>query len=191
MKRLFSFISALLFVAGLFAGRTCQAQAVLRPGDTVEVRLGGVPAEEIGAFSILQAIDDGGMLNLSHIGKIKVAGLDVSEAQRLIEGKLRSDKIYTSPVITINVQTNTRLISVTGEVKASGRLSYTADLTVMTAIAGAGGFNDFADKKHVKLIRAGKMQMLDTTKFTSNPELDLKVLPGDQIFVPQSSGLPW
>jgi len=181
-----------LIAAGLFASNPCLAQqAVFRVGDTLEIRLSGVPSEEIGAFSAPQTIDDSGMLNLPYIGKVKISGMDAAQAQRVIESKLQSEKIYTNPTVTLSIQTNTRLINVTGEVKASGRIPYSSDMTVMSAIAAASGFSDFADKKHVKLVRAGKMKVYDTTKFISKPELDEKVLPGDQIYVPQSSGLPF
>ena len=191
MKRFLPLFAFFFIVAALLSPRLCFAQAVLRAGDTVEIRLAGVPPEEIGAFSTTQAIDDGGMINLSYIGKIKVAGLDCSEVQQVIESKLKEQKIYTSPTVTVTPQTGTRLVNVTGEVKSSGRQTYTADMTVMTAIGGASGFTDFADKKHVKLTRNGKVQVLDTTKFSKDPSLDVKVLPGDQIYVPQAGLFSW
>jgi polysaccharide export outer membrane protein len=186
MKRFFQTLALLLIATGLLLPRTSFAQAVLRVGDTVDIRLGGVPAEEIAALSATQTIDDSGMVNIPYLGKIKISGLDSDKAQQLIEERLISGKIYTRPTITISVQTNTRFVNVTGEVKGSGRILYTADLTVMSAIAGASGFNDFADRKHVKLTRNGKVEVLDTRKFAIDPSLDVKVLPGDQIFVPQS-----
>ncbi|MEI6560826.1 MAG: polysaccharide biosynthesis/export family protein [Verrucomicrobiota bacterium] len=191
MKRPIALLSFLLLLAAFFSPRLCFAQAVLRAGDTVEIRLSGVPAEEIGVFSTTQAIDDGGMINLSYIGKIKVIGMDCSVVQQMIESKLKEDKIYTNPTVTVTPQSGTRLVNVTGEVKSSGRLSYTADMTVMNAIGGAGGFNDFADKKRVKLTRNGKVQEIDATKFIKDPSKDVKVLPGDQIFVPQAGIFSW
>jgi len=186
MKRLFQFIAFFLIAAGLFAPQTSLAQAVLRVGDAVDIRLGGVPAEETAALTATQTIDDSGMVNISYIGKIKIAGLDSDKAQQIIESRLVSGKIYTNPTVTISVQTSTRFVNVTGEVKGSGRVPYTSDLTIMSAIAAASGFNDFADKKHVKLTRNGKVQVFDTRKFAIDPSLDIKVLPGDQVFVPQS-----
>ena len=192
MSRLFSFFALFLIAVGLLFAEPCQAQqAVLRVGDTLELRLSGVPGDEIGGFSAGQTIDDGGMLNLPYIGKIKVAGLDVSQAQQLIESKLKSEKIFTNPTVTLSIQANMRLVNVTGEVKSSGRVSYTADMTLMSAIAGAGGFSDFADKKHVKLTREGKVQDIDTRKIAKDPSLDVRLLPGDQVYIPQSSGFLW
>ena len=191
MKRLFQILALFLIAAGLFSPRTSLAQAVLRAGDTVDIRLGGVPAEETAALTATQTVDEGGMVNIPYIGKVKVSGIDTSEAQHLIESKLKNEKIFTSPVVTVNVQSGMRLVNVSGEVRSSGRLTYTADLTLMSAIAGAGGFNDFADKKHVKVTRGGKVQAVDATKLAKDPSLDIKILPGDQIFVPQAGTFSW
>ena len=185
MKRLFF----AFFLTALLLPLPCFAQAVLRAGDTVDIRLAQVPTEDIAAFGSVQVIDEGGMLNLPYIGKIKISGMDVSQAQQLIETKLKEGKIFTNPTVTLTP--STRLVNVTGEVKSPGRQSYTADLTVMSAIGGAGGFNDFADKRHVKLVCSGKVQVIDTTKIANNPDLDIKVLPGDQIIIQQSGFLPW
>ena len=190
MRHLLSLFALILVSAGLLVPQSCLAQsAVLRVGDTVDIRLGGVPNEEIAAFSAPQAIDDAGMLNIPYIGKVKVSGVDCAEAQHLIESKLKSEKIYTNPTVNVTVQVSTRLVNVTGEVKSGGRVVYTADLTIMSAIGSSGGFTDFADKKRVKLVRAGKVTVHDTTKFSRDPALDVKVLPGDQIVVPQGNGI--
>jgi len=185
MKRFFQCITLFWLLALLLAPGRCLAQAVLRAGDTVEIRLSGVPAEEIASFSAPQTVDDSGMLNMPYIGKIKVAGLDADKAQQLIESKLKADKIYTNPTVTLGLG-NSRYVNVTGEVKSPGRIAYTADMTLMSAIAGASGFNDFADKKHVKLTRDGKVTEYDTRKFIKDPSLDVKVLPGDQVTVLQA-----
>ena len=186
MKHALSFLAFFLIATALFSPRICLGQATLRAGDTVDIRLSGVPTEEIAAFSSQQTIDEGGMLNIPYIGKIKIAGMDTAQVQQMIETKLVEGKIYTNPTITVTPLTSSRLVNVTGEVKSAGRLQYTSDLTVMSSIAGAGGFSDFADKKHVKLVRNGKTQVFDTTKFSDKPELDVRVMPGDQIYVPQA-----
>ncbi|MEI8233722.1 MAG: polysaccharide biosynthesis/export family protein [Verrucomicrobiota bacterium] len=185
------FCAALLLSLLLGGPAGLAQQAVIRLGDSIDIRFSGIPGDEIGALNSSQVVDDGGMLNIGYIGKVKVVGMDASEAQRLIESKLKSDKIFTNPTVTVTVQSGMRFVNVSGEVRSSGRLTYTADLTVMSAIAGAGGFNDFADKKRVKLVRGGAVQVIDTTKLSKDPSLDIKVLPGDQIVVPQSGTFSW
>ena len=189
----FSFFASLCLAACLaLSGGVAQAQqATLRAGDNVDMRVSGIPGDEISVVSATQTIDEDGMLNIAYIGKVKISGMDAATAQRTIESRLIAEKIFTHPVVTISVQTGQRLVNVTGEVKSSGRLQYTPDLTIMAAIAGAGGFSDFADKKHVKLVRGGKVTVYDTNKFSKDPSLDVKVLPGDQVYVPQAGVFSW
>jgi polysaccharide export outer membrane protein len=158
----------------------------LRPGETVEIRLAGVPAEEIAQFSAQYPIDDSGMVNLPYINLVKIAGIPMSQAQTVIEEKLKSAKIYTHPTITVSMQATQRFVNVGGSVRAPGRVPYTPDLTLMSTINAAGGFNDFADRKRVRLTRDSKVQVIDTRKISKDPSLDQKVLPGDQIEIPQS-----
>lgn len=187
MKRLFRIpASSLVLAAALFAARSASAQAVLRPGDSVEIRLAGVPTEEIAQFSAPYTIDEGGMLNLPYIGLVKAAGLPANKAQSAIEEKLKSEKIYTHPTVTIAIQGTTRFVNIGGSVRGPGRIAYTPDLTLMSAINAAGGFNDFADRKRVRLVRDGKVEVIDTRALSKDPSKDPRVLPGDQIEVPQS-----
>ena len=58
------------------------------------------------------------------------------------------DVTVTAPVI--------RYFYVSGEVNpgsSGGRIPYTGQITVSRAIAAAGDFNPFADRKHVRLYR--------------------------------------
>jgi polysaccharide export outer membrane protein len=172
-----------ILFAGTFHG---YSQAMLRPGDIVEIRLGGVPAEYIQEFSSQYTVDDLGAINLPYVGPVTVSNLSLSEATRAIENKLKTDQIYTNPSITINVTPQTRFVNVGGAVRQPGRIPYTPDLTLMSAINAAGGFNEFASPKSIRLIRGGKSEVYDGRKLRKDPSLDPKIGPGDQIEVPQS-----
>jgi len=181
MKTLF--LLALGFLATVSAG---FAQAPLRQGDALEIRLTGVPVDEIQQFTAVYTIDDGGSINLPYIGYVKAVGLLPNQLQVDLEKKLRDGEIYTHPSITVVVQAGQRFLSIGGAVRGPGRIPYSADLTLMSAINTAGGFNDFADQKRVRLVHDGKAQVIDTRKIRKDPTLDVKVFPGDQIEVPQS-----
>jgi TolA-binding protein len=76
-----------------------------------------------------------------------------------------------------------------GHVKNSGPQSIPeGGLTLSQAISRAGGFTDFADKKHVKVTRrAGndnRIFVLDVTAILDKGKPDLKLEPDDLIFVP-------
>jgi protein involved in polysaccharide export with SLBB domain len=57
-------------------------------------------------------------------------------------------------------------------------------MTVTKAIAAAGDFDDFANRKNVQLIRAnGKRSTVNCIKALADPTLDPKVYPNDKIVV--------
>ena len=170
----------------VLTSRSVFAQAGLRVGDVIEVRLAGVPGDEMSQFSAPYTVDDSGSLNLPYIGLMKVVGLALNQAQAMIENKLKADKIYTHPTITISPASNTRFVNIGGQVKMPGRIPYTADLKLMSAINAAGGFTDFADKKSIKVTRDNKVNVYNGKDLSKHPEKDIPVLPGDQIEVPQT-----
>lgn len=163
-----------------------QNDVPLRTGDQLELRIAGVPATEIGVVSGVYSIADDGTLNMPYIGKVKVAGLSIPEIQSRIQGSYKSQEIYTNPTITIVIQTGARYVTVGGDVKAPQRVPWTADLTLLSSINAAGGFTEFADQKKVKLLRGSKGYEVDIRKIRSDPQQDIKLLPGDKVEVPRS-----
>jgi polysaccharide export outer membrane protein len=88
--------------------------------------------------------------------------------------------------VTVKHQESTRWYYVDGEVKSPARQIYNSRITVLKAIASAGGFTDFANKKKVKLTRVdGRTQIVNCPKALDNPRLDPEVYPGDKIQVPR------
>ena len=172
--------------------QTAPAQAVaqgpavgLRSGDTVDVRIANVPPEDMSEWDAPYTVDESGMLNLPFIGNIKAGGLPPSQVQLAIQNKLISDGIYTNPTVTVNPPTGMRFISVAGAVRAPGRVPYTSDLTLMSAISAAGGANDFAGDK-IRLTRGGKVEFYSRKKLYKDPSQDPRIEPGDQIEIVES-----
>ena len=64
--------------------------------------------------------------------------------------------------------------------------SFTEDMTLLAAINAAGGFNDFADQKRVRLLRGSEAKVYDVRQFRKDPSKDVNLQPGDRIEVPQS-----
>jgi polysaccharide biosynthesis/export protein VpsN len=161
-------------------------EAVLRPGDTLDLKIGGVPANDTSTVSGAYMIDGEGYLNMPNLGRVKIGGLTVGAAQGAIETDYRAHDIYTHPTIVITMQLQSRWVNVGGEVKAPQRVPYTADLTVLSAINAAGGFSPFADQRKVRLLRSDGVMVIDVRKARSTPSLDIPVEPGDRIEVPQT-----
>lgn len=154
----------------------------LRIGDLVKISFSGNPTPPMEQE---ERIKDDGMINLQFIGPVQAAGKTPGDLQREIQG-LYVPKLYTR--LTVTLKTENRFFYVDGEVRSSGRLIYAEEITVMRAIAAAGGFNDFAARTRIELVRAtGEKLVIDARKAKNNPKLDPIVLPGDQIFVPRRS----
>ncbi len=177
----FAILGLLLIGQPLFA-----QDVVLREGDQVEVRIGGVPADEVMQVSGAFTIDGQGFINLSHIGKVRAAGLTQDQLQSAIESSYKTQRIYTNPSITISVPTAARFVDVGGDVKSPQRVAYTPDLTVLGAITAAGGFTEYADQNKVRLLRDGRVTMLSIKEVRKDPSKDVPLKPGDKIEVPQS-----
>lgn len=179
-----------LIAAGLClaAAATAHAQsdAVLRKGETVELRIGGVPGDEASLFNSTYSVDGTGRLSLPHIGLVTVGGLTIGQAKELIERTYRARDIYTNPSINIIVAAQARQVSVGGAVKAPQRVAYTPDLTALSAINAAGGFNEFANQGKVRVLRGGQVIMVNCKEVRKNPSLDVRLQPGDIIEVQES-----
>jgi polysaccharide export outer membrane protein len=178
------FIGAIAFV--LLSATLPAQDAVLRAGDSLEIRIGGVPAEEVQQVSGTYTIDGDGYVNLPHIGKVRAAEATQSELQRSIESAYISRQIYTNPSITLTIPNMARFVNTGGEVKAPQRVPFTADLTLLGAISASGGFTDFADQGKVRLLRDGKVTIVNVKEVRKDPEKDIRLKPGDRIEVPQS-----
>lgn len=183
MKRILCFVVLAMLA---FTVSSARADATLRPGDTFDLRIGGVPSDDQATISSGYTVDGEGNLNLPLIGKIRAAGLTASAIQSSIERTYVSQGIFTHPTITINIAPSARFVNVGGQVKAPQRVAYTPDMTVMSAINAAGDFTDYADQKKVYLTHDGKLTFVNCKKARVNPSEDVKVLPGDQIQVRES-----
>ena len=99
------FLLPALTVGCLFAVTLpVHADAVLRKGDTLELKISGVPAAETTSLSGQYTIDNDGFVNLAYIGKIRIGGLPAGVAQSTIEQAYRSRDIFTNPTIIITQQ---------------------------------------------------------------------------------------
>ncbi|HEY3797696.1 MAG TPA: polysaccharide biosynthesis/export family protein [Caulobacteraceae bacterium] len=108
------------------------------------------------------------------VGDVQAAGLTVTELQGELEAKLR-DGYLKQPAVSIEVL-NYRPFYIMGEVGKSGEYPYTNGLTVLNAVATAGGFTYRADKSKVFIRRAGETKEESSKLTTTTP-----VEPGDTI----------
>lgn len=151
----------------------------LAKGDNVRVTFSGtiepIPPHE-------EQIKEDGTITLPLIGAIKAEGRTAGELQKEIHDKYVPDYYKR---LTAIVTTDRRVYYVQGQVRASGRQEYIGPTTVLKAIASAGDFTDFANRKKVVLTRTdGKRLIVDCIKAAKDSVFDLPVFPGDKIEVP-------
>jgi polysaccharide export outer membrane protein len=176
-----------LLIAMLFGSAALAfGQSTLRVGDPIELKIGGVPQDEQLQVNNTYVIDSSGSISLPYINKVKAAGLAPGALAREVESAYRANKIYTNPNVTIIMQPQARFVNVGGAVRQPSRVPFTEDMTVLAAINAAGGFNDFADQKRVRLLRGNDVKVLDVRQFRKDPAKDIALQPGDRVEVPQT-----
>ena len=106
---------------------TVRANATFQPGDTFELNLGAVPAEDHAAFSSVYTVSGQGLVKLPYVRLVQVAGLTQSQLEKAIQNRLIEEKIFRWPTITINVPEPARPITVGGDVRAPARTYWSAD----------------------------------------------------------------
>lgn len=152
----------------------------LRPDDLVSVVFSGAPAPP-DRFD--GRVKEDGHISLPLVGIVLAAGKSTGELEKEIRD-LYVPRFYVN--LNVNVNSENRYFFVDREVKKPDRIVHSGKITVLQAIASAGGFTDFANKKKVQLIRAnGEIHRVNCIKAQANPELDLPVFPGDKIIVPR------
>ncbi len=182
-------ISLLLVLLSLLAPqlRAADAPATLRPGDTFDMRLTGMPPEVIQDIANIQyTIGPDGTVNIPLIGKTKASGLTSTQLEDAIQAKFIADKIFTKPTVIINVAQGARFISISGGVRQPGRMPWSSDMTLGSAIGNAGDISDFGSPKGIRVIREGKdFGTYNLKEIRNDPAKDPKLLPGDQVIVKQ------
>ena len=130
-----------------------------------------------------------GKITLPLVGDVAAAGRTSVELRDAIGAALK-DYIEKPVVTVIVVETTPLLVYVTGEVTKPGALTLVAgQMSVLQALAMAGGFTDFANKKDIRILRKGAAGM-QTLKFNYKDAIDgdstrepLQLLPGDTVIV--------
>ncbi len=95
-------------------------------------------------------VSDSGFVIFPVLGKINVSNLSLKQSQLLVQQKVNEILDNT----TANVRMLNYYIYMMGEISTQGRLFAPTDkLTLLEAIAIAGGFTDFSDRANIKIVR--------------------------------------
>ncbi|RDD63167.1 polysaccharide biosynthesis/export family protein [Ferruginivarius sediminum] len=173
----------IVFVAVLLIAMIASALPLRARDDARPYRL--VPGDRIGVtvyghedLSGEFRLDRSGSVSLPLAGRVALDGETLRGAEAAIVRALRPDYLR-SPRVTVQVLGH-RPIYVLGEVEQPGRYPYERGLTVMGAIALAGGYTEHADRTAVSVLRAR-----GSSRRGKPADEEDAVGPGDIVRVPE------
>jgi polysaccharide export outer membrane protein len=165
------------------AANAAETSEIIQLGNTLLITFSDLPPPPLPAFD--QRVKDDGTITLIYNREFKAAGKRTGDLEKEIRD-FYVPAYFINMTPTVRISPETRSFYVTGEVRASGNYPYKSSITVSKAIATAGGFTDFANKRKVKLIRAdGRKQTVNCNQVIEHPELDPQVFPDDKVHVPR------
>jgi polysaccharide export outer membrane protein len=107
-------------------------------------RLGGGDQVRVITFGVDQLsgqfrVDDQGNIAMPLVGEVNAAGATPAELAARLTGRLRNQKFVRDPSVSVEVLSY-RPIFVLGEVSRPGQYPFSPGMTMLTAVAVAGGF---------------------------------------------------
>jgi polysaccharide export outer membrane protein len=123
-------------------------------------------------------IDGSGNVSLPLIRNISVQGMTVRDVEEIIESRLKPEYLL-NPRVSVEV-INYRPFFIYGEVNKPGSYPYVNGMTVINAVAVAGGYTYRARQSKARITRAA-----DPAKAARDVTPDTQVLPGDVIEIPE------
>lgn len=144
----------------------------LGSGDKVRVIVYG-EAGLSGEFDVSGA----GRVSMPLIGQVEAAGLTLGEFEAAVVRKLR-DGYLNNPRVSVEVL-NYRPFYIYGEIGSPGQYPYTSGMTVLNAVAVAGGYTYRANQDRVFITRG------EGAEVAYPASQAVKILPGDVVRVPE------
>ena len=128
-----------------------------------------------------------GKITLPLINEVQAAGLTPTQLRAAIMAKL-VEYMPTPELSVIVREVHSNKISVLGEVRKAGRYEITQRATVLDAVALAGGFNDWARRTKLVIMRQDasgtKRIPVNYNRIVAEEDENVLLQPGDIVVVP-------
>lgn len=172
-------------VSVLSVSRGVPSPTVLGPEDVFTVQ---VYQQE--SLSGKYHLDSNGDFTYPLVGAVHLGGSTPTEAAHILAERL-SDGFLLDPQVSVLVEEfNSRKVSVIGQVRQPGRYGYREGLTLVEAIAMAGGTTDSAILRTIQVTRNRNEAARYAVPFkdiTQGKAPAFMLEPGDIIFVDESA----
>jgi polysaccharide export outer membrane protein len=172
------------FVASNLPANPDPAKIRIGPGDLLELSVFDTPE-----LTQLVRISDNGDAPLTLLGAVHLAGRTPTDAQSLIETRLRTGGFLLDPHVSLMIREyGTQGISVVGEVNKPGICSVVGAHNLLDVISMAGGTTRFA--AHYATIKHRRSEGILTASLSNEPgELlatNIELQPGDTVIIPKA-----
>jgi polysaccharide biosynthesis/export protein len=126
-------------------------------------------------------VNDSGAISLPLLGTVPVAGLTTAELEHILGEALVKAQLIRDPSVSVEVSTY-RPIFVLGEVNKPGEYPYQPGMTVVSAVAVAGGYTYRAVEDRASIVRGSEGKAVEW-----RAERQTYVRPGDVITIYERS----
>ena len=193
-KPLFSSIQDIELNDSLASQILVSVAPVLKTGDKITMSIWNHNDLSIGSVNSVYTsnestgkwlqLDDEGKVNLPKIGRTKLMGLTVKEANYFLEQQY--DAILKNPIINIRVLNH--FVTVLGEVNNPGRYRLDNEMVSLVEILGeAKGLTAYSKNESIELVRIINRQSIkltvNLTELVSLPNKNIVLQPDDIIHV--------
>ena len=186
-----------------------QVQRLRKPyriqvGDLLSIRVKALDQELVGMFNPVGeanpnatteeavyfdgfTVDDHGNIRVPTMGEINVLGFTEKEVRERIEEKLLEEYFKEEANIFVTVKLAGIRYTTLGEIGQGSQVIYKEQVSIMEAIANAGGINDYGDRENVQIIRqypqGEEVHEIDVTNIDALSSPYYYIQPNDMIVV--------
>ncbi|TAN38675.1 MAG: hypothetical protein EPN23_02085 [Verrucomicrobia bacterium] len=157
----------------------------IQVNDSLMISLRGITPEQP---NLEMVVDEKGDIKMPYINTVKAEGATASELEDAIRQSYLTHKIYRNLTVNIIIPaqaTPSPTFYIKGEVRSPGRVPFQNGMTVLTAIAAAGGPTDYFSPD-MTLLRGTQKIKINYNDIEKHPDRDQPVQAGDIIIVEKS-----
>ena len=157
------------------------AEYIVGPGDNINLNFYGKTNSQLTVV-----VDREGKINVPELGPIHVAGLSFQELKLMMTEEVKQRTIGLNVITTLGELRSVRIF-ILGEANRPGSYTVSSLSTITNALFVSGGIKKSGSLRNIELKRNGKLVStfdLYDLLLRGDTSQDVRVLPGDVIFVP-------
>lgn len=155
-------------------GGSAPVEYQLGPGDRIDIVIYEEPL-----LSRNYLVDDTGVVSLPVIGPFKLEGMTLRQTEAALVEMLGEQLKVKDPRVSVNI-VDYRPVFIMGEVTQPGSYPYVSGMTVLSAVAIAGGYTTRAQNDGINIVRVS-----DPDRAPKLADEYTLLAPGDIVKIPE------